>query len=323
MKHSSKVHAGNGEGESASRFAARTGRLTKHRSKRPSPRLALSAACLVVLATAACSSAPVVNSQLDSAQQAFGSVQGMPQVDAMAPAELDRARNALDAADEAWKRDADKAQVDHLAYLALQRAAITGETVREKTAEASIEQATATRNQLRLQARTRESVRAQAATAGAMRQADASERVADAAQSRADALEAELKALNAKQTDRGTVITIGDLLFDTSRAQLKSGALRSIDEIAGFFREHPTRNALIEGFTDSTGSAQGNLALSDRRAAAVRDALVERGVGSERIAVYGYGEAYPVAGNGNAGSRQMNRRVEIVLSGDDGKITPR
>ena len=120
-----------------------------------------------------------------------------------------------------------------------------------------------------------------------------------------------------------TVITIGDVLFETDNAQLRSDGMRNIDKLAGFLVKFPRRSALIEGFTDSTGSDSHNQALSGRRADAVRTAMVDRGVGRDRLSTRGYGEAYPVAGNDSSSGRQMNRRVEIILSDEGGSVTPR
>jgi outer membrane protein OmpA-like peptidoglycan-associated protein len=88
-------------------------------------------------------------------------------------------------------------------------------------------------------------------------------------------------------------------------------------------QQNPQRKVLVEGFADSTGSAAHNQDLSERRANAVRGALQDLGVAAERIAVRGYGETYPVAANDTAQNRQLNRRVEIVLSDDSGKLMPR
>jgi outer membrane protein OmpA-like peptidoglycan-associated protein len=88
-------------------------------------------------------------------------------------------------------------------------------------------------------------------------------------------------------------------------------------------KENPQRKARVEGFTDSVGSDSHNQELSARRADAVRNALVEMGVTMDRIASQGYGEAHPVAGNDSASGRQLNRRVEIVLSDEAGKLVPR
>ena len=136
-------------------------------------------------------------------------------------------------------------------------------------------------------------------------------------------LEAQIKDMNAKKTPRGLVVTIGDVLFDTDKAELKSGSMRNLEKLVSFLKENPQRKAVVEGFTDSTGSDSHNQELSGRRASAVRTALIDMGVGGERVDAHGYGEAYPVASNGNAGGRQMNRRVEIVLSEENGTVPPR
>jgi len=106
-------------------------------------------------------------------------------------------------------------------------------------------------------------------------------------------------------------------------ANLKPGANRALDNLAQFMRQHPERNVAIEGFTDSTGSEQYNEILSERRAYAVKDALVARGIAPNRISARGYGEAYPVATNDTAAGRQLNRRVEVAISRDSGQVSER
>jgi outer membrane protein OmpA-like peptidoglycan-associated protein len=169
----------------------------------------------------------------------------------------------------------------------------------------------------------RDAQTAQRDTVTAQRDLQTSRELAGEAEARANALQAQLRELNAKKTDRGMVVTIGDVLFDTNRAELKSGSARSMDKLVGFLKAYPQRRALIEGFTDSVGNEDSNQSLSTRRAEAVRSLLVSQGVGTERLAARGYGESFPVAGNDNASGRQMNRRVEIVLSDDGGVIAPR
>lgn len=132
-----------------------------------------------------------------------------------------------------------------------------------------------------------------------------------------------LQELNAKQTERGMVVTINDVLFDTNQAQLKPGGMRSIEKLAALLRDDTALRVQVEGFTDSTGSPATNEALSARRAEAVRAALIGQGVAGDRVDDRGLGEAYPVASNDSAAGRQMNRRVEIVLSDQNGRIAQR
>jgi len=143
------------------------------------------------------------------------------------------------------------------------------------------------------------------------------------AEGRARQLEAQLKDLEAKNTERGMVVTLGDVLFDTNEAQLRSGGVRSVRKLADFSRQYPQRKLMIEGFTDSTGSQVSNLDLSQRRAGSVRTALLEMGVNEDRITARGYGESYPTAGNDTAAGRQQNRRVEVIVSDENGNIAPR
>jgi outer membrane protein OmpA-like peptidoglycan-associated protein len=93
--------------------------------------------------------------------------------------------------------------------------------------------------------------------------------------------------------------------------------------LADFLKQYLQRNVLIEGYTDSTGSEGLNQALSERRANSVKAALIDHGITSDRVATRGYGKEFPVAGNNTAANRQMNRRVEVIFSDDNGKITPR
>jgi len=205
-----------------------------------------------------------------------------------------------------------------------QRSAVAAQRQSEESqrqSEAAQRQSEASQRQS--EASQRDSEASQRQSEASQHQSEASQQQAKDAEMRASQLEAELKDLNAKKTDRGMVITIGDVLFDTNKAQLKPGGMRSVEKLAGFFKQYPQRRALVEGFTDSTGSESINQELSDRRANAVRTALVDMGVGRDRIATHGYGEAYPVASNDSASSRQLNRRVEIILSNEDGNIVSR
>ena len=190
-----------------------------------------------------------------------------------------------------------------------------------RQSEASQQQAEA--SQRRAESSQRDADASQEKAVLSQQHADMSHQQARDAEKRNAQLEAELKELNAKKTERGLVITLGDVLFDTNKAELKSGASRSLKKLAGFLTQYPQRTAQIEGYTDSTGSADYNQDLSDRRASAVRTSLVGMGIDSGRITTHGYGKESPVASNNTAAGRQMNRRVEIILSDESGKVSSR
>lgn len=128
-------------------------------------------------------------------------------------------------------------------------------------------------------------------------------------------LRSELAAMQAVSTDRGMVITLGDVLFSTGKADLQPGAMSTIQRLASFMAEYPDKTVIIEGYTDDVGTETFNLGLSERRASSVRNALVEMGVSPARVSTVGYGEANPVAPNATPEGRLMNRRVEIVIEG--------
>jgi outer membrane protein OmpA-like peptidoglycan-associated protein len=134
-----------------------------------------------------------------------------------------------------------------------------------------------------------------------------------AAEAQADQLRRQLASLQAQPTERGIVLTVGDVLFDVGQATLKPGAVNEIVRLAQFLQENPERRVSIEGHTDSTGSVNTNLVLSQRRAEAVADTLVAAGVPRQRIVASGLGPDFPVASNATAAGRQQNRRVEVVI----------
>ncbi len=140
----------------------------------------------------------------------------------------------------------------------------------------------------------------------------------------AERLQEQIAELEAQPTERGLVLTLGsDVLFDLDKYELREGAERTIGRIADFLNEYEERQVLVEGFTDSTGARDYNMGLSERRAVSVRDALVERGVDEQRIRTRGYGPDYPVATNETQAGRQLNRRVEVIISDDDEDVPAR
>ncbi len=189
-----------------------------------------------------------------------------------------------------------------------------------KSAE-SLRQAEASQN--KLDASQAAAVASQQQIAELQQKSDVSQQQARDSELRNAELKTQLDDLNAKQTERGLVITLGDVLFDTNKAELKSGATQTLQKLAGFLKKYPERQLQVEGYTDSTGSPDHNQALSDRRANAVRSVLTSMGISADRITTRGYGPESPVASNDTASGRQMNRRVEIILSDDTTGVSAR
>ena len=127
-------------------------------------------------------------------------------------------------------------------------------------------------------------------------------------------------SLATSETERGLVMTLGDMLFDAGRADLQPAANRTVLKLVQFLQINPQRRVRIEGYTDNTGDAAENLELSRARAQAVADLLVDLGVDAKRIEVVGYGVDFPVAENASARGRAQNRRVEIVFSDERGQL---
>jgi outer membrane protein OmpA-like peptidoglycan-associated protein len=250
-------------------------------------------------------SAVTQNPSLVQAHNIYNEALTNPDVTHLAVVELKDANDSLNKADLALKNSESPETVDHLAYLAKQKVRIAQETTKRKIAELAVNNAGAKRNEVLLETRT-----AEANAAKAHIEED-------------HALIAELSALNAQKTDRGMVITLGDVLFNTGKAQLKPDGTRNVQKLGDFLTRYPQNKVSVEGHTDSVGSNSYNQDLSDRRAYSVRSALADMGIGDDRVAAHGYGEEFPVASNNNAESRQLNRRVEIILSDANGNITPR
>lgn len=287
-------------------------------------------ALAAALALAACSTTPTTTNELEIARADYAQAQSNPMVAKYAPAEMASATRALDQANVASARGDSLQAVDKLAYVAKQKIASAQEIARAKSAEDQLKDAAAQRDQVRLEARTAEAEAAKRRADQARMDAEAAQaQAANAeaakgdAQARAAALAAQLADLQAKQTERGIVITFGDVLFATDSANLTAQGMAVAQRLADVLRDNPDRTVLAEGFTDSTGTDAYNLQLSQRRAEAVRMALSQMGVDRSRIETRGYGEAYPVASNATASDRQMNRRVEIVLSEAGRPITYR
>ena len=249
--------------------------------------LAAAAAALV----SACASTPKHIDELETARALVPQVEASPRA-GVAATDIAEARKSLDQANKLADKGGKLEDIQIAANLATAHAQIANEKILTAQAREDIEKGTAQRQAVLLEAREHE---------------------AQAAAQRANSLENELSDLKAKKTDRGIVVTLGDVLFDTGKATLKPGAYTTIDRLAQTLKASADRKVLIEGHTDSVGSEEYNQQLSERRAQAVQAALMERGVSTEQISTIGKGKSAPVASNDNAAGRQQNRRVELIF----------
>ena len=262
------------------------------------------------LVLAGCVSTPRPNAALESARSVVHAAEADPNVHKYAALDMEAAKKQLDIA-EAASMHHDDAAIAQPAYLAAQTARLAQAHAGAKADDARVAAGQAERDKIQLAARTRDVENANIATNTALGQRDE-------AADQAARLQAEIDQLKATPTPRGLVLTLGDVLFDTGKAQLNPGSARKLDQLAQFLADHPERRVQIDGFTDSVGTESYNQDLSQRRADAVKSALVMRGIDPTRIESQGYGKGFPVADNADSGGRQMNRRVEVVIGGENG-----
>jgi len=277
----------------------------------------------LALGLCACASIPQPDAALETARASVQAAQADPNVNKYASLDLDVARKDLGNAEDAAQHH-NGAALAQSAYLATQNARLAQAHAAAKADDAKVAAGQVERDQIMLAARSREASNAELAAANSRQAADSALSQRDQANLETARVQAELDALKATPTPRGMVLTLGDVLFDTGSSQLKSGATRKLDQLAQFLTEHPDRRVQVDGFTDSVGSDSYNEELSARRADAVRSALISRGIDASRIGTEGYGKSYPVADNNESGGRQLNRRVEVVIGGNNSTpISPR
>lgn len=233
---------------------------------------------------------------------------------------------------------------DQALYQAERNAQIADALLREARARQNVEAADQQRNRVLLEARERDAQRAKTEAERAQTEAQLAQSQARQAQGEAEAtrqqaqalaaqaqasseeaskLREQLVALNAKQTERGMVLTLPDVLFDSGKSTLNPGANSTLDRVADFLKSNNGYSVVIEGHTDSVGSEEYNQQLSERRAESVVSSLRSRGVGGDQLQARGAGESAPVTSNDTAAGRQQNRRVEIIFSSHDDKAAPR
>lgn len=261
------------------------------------------------LLLSACAMAPETSTEALDARQKLTELQRNPAMASNARIELRDAEAAVQLAEQPLDRD-EATLADHRIYMADRMVEIARATGTTRQMEADRKRLGEERDAARLAARTLEAdtARADADTARSseMEAAAVSAKAAQEMQRQIDELEAEA-------TERGLVLTLGDVLFATGSADLRGGSNRNLEKLVDFLNTYPDRNVLIEGHTDNVGSAQFNQTLSLKRADSVRRYLTDHGVQSRRLSVSGLGLERPVAGNESAMGRQQNRRVEVII----------
>lgn len=280
------------------------------------------AAAATATLLAACATTPDTVPELDRARTRVESLATNPKVQQAASRELTAARGALAQAEQALQDRDDLETVVHLSYLAEQRAELGLARIDEAQSRERIETAEAERDKVLLEAREAQARAAAEQARAAQMSAEASRSEALQARAELETLQQQYAALAAKRTERGMVMTLGDVLFDTGEATLKPGATETITRLADFLSRNENTRIRIEGHTDSVGDDAYNSELSRRRAQAVADALSARAISPTRIEVVGRGEGFPVATNDTTAGRQQNRRVEIVFSDPEGGTIP-
>lgn len=266
---------------------------------------ALGAVAVASLALAACAGAPVIPQGAAEVRTKLSGLQSDPKLADRAPAALKEAEVAVRTAEQPVEKS-DAALGAHRVYMADRKVEIAMARASTRYAEDQRAKLGAERDRARLDARTREADTARD---------DASMARNDAAMARRDAdeMQKQIDALQAEATDRGLVLTLGDVLFATGRSEVKVGATSNLNKLVEFLNKYPDRKVQIEGHTDNVGSLDSNQGLSQRRAESVKSYLVQQGIGSQRLSALGMGESQPVADNESESGRQQNRRVVAII----------
>lgn len=269
---------------------------------------ALIAAAVASLVLAGCATTPVSPPGAADARAKLTRLQADPNLADRAPVALREAESAVRIAEEPVRDDA--ALGAHRVFMADRKVEIAMAQAATRYAEDQRARRSEERASARLDARTREAD--QARSAGDAERLLAAGAAADAARESAE-LQRQIDALEARETERGLVLTLGDVLFETARADLKPSSTGNLTKLVTFLNQYPQRSVVIEGHTDSVGGDDYNQSLSQRRADAVKSWLMQQGIASQRLVASGKGKHQPVADNSSAAGRQMNRRVDIII----------
>ena len=306
----------------------------------------LASSIAILAVSSACSQTPYRPQALVDAHARLSQLQADPELSTRAPDTIETARLAVAAA-EAQRKDSPEAR--HLVVVAQTSVDIAVASARSRLAEDQRVALLKESDAARLEARTREAdnahreassarneaafqrgqaldarieaadakseaATAQAAASAAHAAADSARADANAANALSDELRQQIVELNGRQTERGLVVTLGDVMFTTGKSELRGATPSNLTKLSAFLNKYADRTVVVEGYTDSVGTDSANLALSQRRAEAVRSYLVAQGVSSSRIAATGLGESAPVADNASPTGRQQNRRVEVIIA---------
>jgi len=254
--------------------------------------------------------------QMDRAKKAYAEAKANPNVEAYAPMELQEAGKAVQEAEKAKETE----DILQLGYIAERKTQFALTIADGKVAERDIDKLNVEKAEMNAKKQTLEAERARVAAAAETEKAAKAKSAAEMeaakaakAKAESDQLMKELASLKAQQTERGIVLTIGDVLFATGKADLSANADKSVAKLAEFLKKNPNRNVLIEGHTDSVGKDDSNLALSQKRADSVKAKLVADGIEAGRITTVGYGKKFPVASNDTKAGKAQNRRVDVVI----------
>lgn len=227
------------------------------------------------------------------------------------PALASKAPVSIRDADAAVKKaeipNKDKAQSDHLVFIAARKVDIAWAQAKTRYLEDQREGLADRIDAERLNSRTREADNAK-------NDAENARNDADNARADSEELRRQMAELNAKQTERGLVVTLGDMLFETGKSNLKGNAVNDLAKLSNFLKKYPDRSLMIEGHTDNIGSEDSNMSLSQRRSDSVRMFLVQQGVNSNRLSSSGKGEGSPISDNESVAGRSLNRRVEVIIT---------
>jgi outer membrane protein OmpA-like peptidoglycan-associated protein len=251
------------------------------------------------LLLAGCSSDPATEQSLADARNSFQKVREDTASLASAPKDVIRAGETLERAERLAGYSGSSADAAHYAYLSQRYSEIAMQKGELATNQQRAEQLQLQMQNLQLTLRESRLL---------------------TLQQKSEWVEEQMLSLSTMETERGLVLTLGDVLFSGGSAELSPAANRTLIKLVQFLQLNPRRVIRVEGYTDSVGEAAENLELSRKRANSVADALVDLGVDIRRIRVNGYGEAHPVADNASVRGRAKNRRVEIVFSDAEGNI---